>query len=108
MRLWPKCLTYGNWGGPGWSGGQFVSDPKKTNWDIPAVDEMDLVFKWHDYSYQHSYSKLNADLRLIDELWSCSVKGVYSECYRISAMILFSLISLLRICFLPITVLLGP
>lgn len=52
MRLWPDCLCYGNWGGPGWSGGEFVNDPLLVKINIPAVDSLDALFLPHDRSYQ--------------------------------------------------------
>lgn len=54
---WPRLFpTYGNWGGPGWSGGEYPSSPSDTDWEVPSVDSMDEVFKEHDRRYQLAIS----------------------------------------------------
>jgi hypothetical protein len=94
MNYWPKFLTYGNWGGPGWSGGTFVHVPNLVNWDIPPIDEMDAAFKNHDYHWQHSiYSKRQADRILFEELIYINVKGYWANTYRIGAILGFGLLS---------------
>ena len=62
----PRPLTYGNWGGPGWSGGEFVDDPKLVDWFVLPIDEMDALFKRHDFEVQNRipkpHSRLSSDL----------------------------------------------
>jgi hypothetical protein len=85
----PRFLTYGNWGGPGWCGGEYVSDPAKTNWNVPAVDDMDDEFKSHDWKYQHGFSQWYADLNLVNKLVETNVRGVWPNIYRVAAMGVF-------------------
>lgn len=76
-RLQRFVPTYGNWGGPGWSAGEW--EPSDTNWDHPCIDSMDLAFKSHDYLYQMAINKygfensqeyfLDADLILLNDLY---------------------------------------
>ena len=42
---------YGNWGGPGWSGGE-CSKPGRTKWHVEPIDALDACFKEHDKGYQ--------------------------------------------------------
>ncbi|MCB8821459.1 hypothetical protein [Microvirga rosea] len=56
--------TYGNYGGPGWTGGKLNG----TKFDVPAVNALDQVFKDHDLAYGNARSqkdKLLADIDLI-------------------------------------------
>jgi hypothetical protein len=78
---WPKFLTYGNWGGPGWSGGKFVHDPKLVDWSVPAIDEMDELFKQHDLRYQTDGNRQEADKILLRELKLYNPKGLRSNIY---------------------------
>lgn len=48
------CPRYGNWGGPGWSGGEFPATPEDTDWSVGTEDSLDAFFKQHDRSYQNS------------------------------------------------------
>lgn len=88
---WPKFLTYGNWGGPGWSGGKFTDDPDNVDWDVEAIDEMDELFKRHDYAYQHSINRSYADMDLAIELEDVKVKGMWKNVYRIGAYMVFTI-----------------
>lgn len=94
MRLWPKFLTYGNWGGAGWSGGKFTNDKAAVNWDIPGIDAMDIAFKVHDYRYQYGKSRREADVLLVDALLETNVKGTWPNIYRIYAILIFTIKSL--------------
>jgi hypothetical protein len=88
--MWPSFLTYGNWGGPGWSGGKFVHDPALVDWMVPAIDEMDKAFKWHDAQWQtKAVSKLEADRILMRNLYQVRVVGLWPNIYRIGAIIGF-------------------
>ena len=88
---WPKALTYGNFGGPGWSGGIFTNDPKMVNWKIPAVDEMDAIFKIHDWKYQNGKSRRDADQILYLRLSKTNINGIWSNIYRIGCLFIFSI-----------------
>lgn len=86
---WPKCLTYGNWGGPGWSGGKFTSDKTAVDWYVPGIDEMDAAFKVHDYDTQYG-DALIADQNLVYKLKNLNVCGVWKNIYRVCAIVGFS------------------
>lgn len=87
-KWWQWFPRYGNWGGPGWSAGCW--NPFGTDWDFVAIDEMDELFKWHDFAYQNGYDRDVADYNLVCDLKQLSVKGVYANCYRIGAILCFS------------------
>lgn len=87
---WPKALTYGNWGGPGWSGGRFESDRSKVDWSVKPVDAMDEAFKLHDLGYQTGEKRSKIDLHLVRTLWVTDAKGIWPNMYRIGAMTIFS------------------
>ena len=91
MRWWPKILTYGNWGGPGWSGGRFTDDPAAVAWEVEPVDAMDAAFREHDFAYQHGASRPQADLSLVRTLAGTDVRGLWPNIYRIGAIIIFSI-----------------
>jgi len=59
-RILPR---YGNWGGPGWSGGQWQDNYENTDWSVPARDSLDDLFKLHDKAYQQAIKKLPEDER---------------------------------------------
>lgn len=94
MRLWPKFLTYGNWGGAGWSGGKFTDDKESVCWDVPGIDAMDIAFKMHDYGYQYGSSRRNTDIVLCNTLLETNVKGNWANFYKIGAIVIFSIKSL--------------
>jgi hypothetical protein len=83
---WPKLLTYGNWGGPGWSGGRFTDDPASVNWEVQPVDAMDAAFRLHDFAYQHGTPRHQADLDLVRTLAGTNVRGIWPNIYRVGAM----------------------
>ena len=89
---WPRLLTYGNWGGPGWSGGEYVADRRLTRWNVKPVDEMDAAFREHDLMYQQrAIPNSLADEMLVAALKRTNVQGVWSNIYRIGAIIGFSI-----------------
>ena len=59
-RLLPR---YGNWGGPGWSGGKWQDNYENTDWSVPARDALDSLFKDHDRAYQKAIADLPEDQR---------------------------------------------
>jgi hypothetical protein len=66
IPLWQLlCPRYGNFGGPGWSGGRFVDDYRLTDWSVPATDSMDELFKRHDLAYQDAIREYDRE-RLTD------------------------------------------
>jgi hypothetical protein len=51
---------YGNWGGPGWAGGNRVQDGWKQNPPtslLPPLDAQDSCYQDHDYGYESCRSK---------------------------------------------------
>jgi len=94
MILWPKSLTYGNWGGPGWCGGEWRDYGDKVDWTVEPIDEMDGLFWWHDWRVQHGYGRyahylLAQDLRKIDP-----PVGVWARAYRLAAIAIFTVLGL--------------
>jgi hypothetical protein len=95
------CPSYGNWGAPGWSGGQWISAEEIKKWTpaqvaalwlIPPIDEMDACFKRHDWAYQHpeeGITQWQADLRLVDELSTINPKGIYANAFWYMARKIF-------------------
>lgn len=68
-RLFPK---YGNWGGPGWSGGAYPKYYEDTDWEVPGIDSMDELFKDHDQKYQlalKEYREGRLSHTQLGELW---------------------------------------
>jgi hypothetical protein len=88
---WPRFLTYGNWGGPGWCGGRYESDPEKVDWSVPPVDDMDAIFKMHDSMYQNGYDRNLADGFLAGTLICTNVKGLWPNIYKWGAVVGFAL-----------------
>lgn len=79
---------YGNWGGPGWSAKCW--NPSPTRWHISAICPMDELFKDHDFAYQHGHDRDVADHNLVADLDAIEVDGFYAQCYRIGAMLCFT------------------
>jgi hypothetical protein len=83
--------TYGNWGGPGWSGGKFTDDPTEVDWDVAPIDYMDYFFKKHDSRYQQAgFSRRLADLNLLYSLRTCPVKGWWANAYLVACILIFT------------------
>jgi hypothetical protein len=94
MRKWYQYLipTYGRWGGPGWSGGEFVDDPRLVNWFVPPVDNMDALFKDHDEMYQKKrVTRWCADSLLLARLDGLNVKGIWANAYRYGCIVAFQI-----------------
>lgn len=90
MRLWPRFLTYGNWGGPGWSGGEWRRAGEPVRWDVEPVDAMDSEFRLHDWNWQSGMiSRREADAILSRRLMQTNVRGWWSNAYRIGAIVGF-------------------
>lgn len=115
-NLFKYIPTYGNWGGPGWSGGTRPASPSETNWNTPPIDDMDLLFKEHDKSYQDAimlcdchqidtgdmHNRWNsADKALVYNLMKLPLRfsswivpptnKVYATLYRFAAIVIFGL-----------------
>jgi hypothetical protein len=62
--------TYGQYGGPNWSGGEVVGDNEPGNYDVPPEDRLDALFRDHDQAYDQPDTLLRAqaDLRLIQAI----------------------------------------
>jgi hypothetical protein len=88
---WPRFLTHGNWGGPGWSGGEYVADRRLTRWEVEPVDAMDAAFREHDFAYQNGPSRAQADLALARTLAGTDVRGLWPNLYRLGAMLSFGI-----------------
>jgi len=85
---WPKLLIYGNYGGPGWSGGEFVYDPKLVDWSVPPIDDMDALFKQHDFEVQNHIPKPHS--RLSRDLCETVIpKKLWPKLYRYAAIGIF-------------------
>jgi hypothetical protein len=95
MRYWPKCLTYGNWGGPSWSGGIFTNNPKEVNWDVQPIDEMDAFFKEHDFNIQHNLGRLSHKIlaKQLDEFDPPKHWTTWQRLYRLAAIGIFRVLS---------------
>lgn len=84
VPIWQWLLPkYGNYGGPGWSGGALMENYNQVNWDIEPADSLDSCFFRHDKLYQRSIQKhsqgriteaekeaewIKADIILIEEI----------------------------------------
>jgi hypothetical protein len=60
--------TYGNYGGPDYSGGVFVLPGQQPNYDVPPIDNLDALFRQHDIGSgaPTSAGRADADLALIE------------------------------------------
>lgn len=73
--------TYGNYGGPNWSGGEFVGDDEPGNYTVQPEDPLDALFLTHDQAYDQPDTLLRAqaDLRLIEGILQQSPDEVTGE-----------------------------
>jgi len=55
--------TYGNWGGPGWSAGERTLPNGKIDWSVIGVDELDEIFKKHDFNYNEADKPENSNIK---------------------------------------------
>jgi len=116
--LWQYLVPkYGNFGGPGWSGGAMMSSYNEVDWSIEPVDSLDRGFYDHDCGYQcaieleHngdiSYAEMRrrwveADVNLVNYIKSIPANpkewdvkpttssNLYSWFYRKCALIIFT------------------
>lgn len=60
--------TYGNWGGPGYSGGRRPKSIKRNRWRLaPPIDDADEAFMLHDFDYEEG-KYLHGDRALLERL----------------------------------------
>ena len=73
--------TYGQYGGPNWSGGRFVGDDEPGNYTVMPKDPLDKLFLAHDKAYDQPDTLLRAkaDLLLIQEILRQSPDEVTGE-----------------------------
>lgn len=73
--------TYGNYGGPNWTGGEFVGDDEGGNYTVRPEDPLDALFRTHDRAYDQPDTLLRAqaDLRLIRGILKQSPDAVTGE-----------------------------
>lgn len=96
-KWWQILPSYGNWGGPGWSSGFWHQDPTLTDWTVPPVDYMDALFRDHDRAYQTpGADRSSADYLLVHCLALYQPKTLYGRLYRIGAIVLFTIVPLIR------------
>ncbi len=75
---WP----YGNWYGPGWSGGT-----KGSIGDLPPTDALDAIAMWHDFAYQIAeeqgekcgFSERLRIMAMADAIAAEKVSGLYPD-----------------------------
>lgn len=91
-RWWQRLIPrYGNWGGPGWSGGKWCP-PNETDWSVKPVDNMDAAFARHDMGYQAPFIRnVDADRDLVSDLKAINVRGVWANIYRVGAILIFTI-----------------
>jgi len=60
-KLWQYLFpTYGNYGGPGWSGGARMNNYAEVDWSVQPSDSLDECFHDHDKDYQASIAKFDS------------------------------------------------
>lgn len=106
LRLIP---TYGNWGGPGWSGGKRIENYSEVDWDVPPVDSLDALFYVHDWGYKLSNGR--QDVKKVDAILLRQMKQLpedpddwdsppmsrrYAMLYRTMAVWAFKFLTLVR------------
>ncbi len=85
---WPRWLKYGNWTGPGWSGGAWVRDPAKIDWSVPGKNRVDDLGKLHDWNTQHGdMPQWQADAIYIRGLWELNPQGTEENTARIMSLV---------------------
>ena len=73
--------TYGSYGGPNWTGGEFVGDDEPGNYTVEPEDPLDALFRVHDKAYDQpdTLVRAKADLQLIDAILKQSPDAVTGE-----------------------------
>jgi len=62
--------TYGEYGGPNWTGGKVVGDDETGNYAVPPKDRLDALFRKHDMAYDqpNTFLRAVADRVLIERI----------------------------------------
>lgn len=62
--------TYGEYGGPNWTGGQVVGDDEPGDYTVPPEDPLDALFRKHDMAYDqpNTFRRAVADRILIEKI----------------------------------------
>lgn len=73
--------TYGQYGGPNWSGGEVVGDDEPGNYAVPPEDGLDALFRIHDQAYDQpdTLERAQADLLLIQAILAQPADEVTGE-----------------------------
>jgi hypothetical protein len=73
--------TYGQYGGPNWSGGEVVGDDEPGNYTKPPEDALDKLFRRHDKAYDQPDTLLRAeaDFLLIQRILAQDPDAVTGE-----------------------------
>ena len=64
-RLTP---TYGNWGGPFYSGGRFTVEPDHIDYTVEPIDSLDECYRDHDLNYVILKDEFKSDWQLVIDL----------------------------------------
>ena len=70
--------TYGNWGGKGWSAGQFTPPGQKPDWKVIGLTDLDKIFREHDKAYQNLEDAWNASSKSpqdIADYWGSTISA---------------------------------
>ena len=92
MYIGRVCPRYGKWGGFQWSGGEWNCDKATTKWGVPPIDEMDSLFKQHDFDMRHGipYPHTNLCQHLTG---IAPPEEIYGKVYRYACIGIFYLLS---------------
>lgn len=83
---------YGNWGGPGWSGGRWNVGADRADRIMEPADALDEALMRHDGDYQAGELWVLADTNLVAALHNLAPPaGLYGRLYRLVAIEVFSL-----------------
>src|SRR6266496_2171695 len=95
----PFMPTYGNWGGEGWSGGEYIAPGQPVNRNVTGIDPLDDVFKAHDIAYEDAQVSspgpayrdaiIAADVQLLIDMWAIPRQEILDPDLRDVATIAF-------------------
>jgi RHS repeat-associated protein len=69
----PPLPTYGNYGGPSWTGGKYKGD-----FSAPSLDAMDELFRHHDLTYRSNDASIRHHA---DEILLSGLKALDQQCW---------------------------
>ena len=75
-------MNYGNYCGPGWTGGEYTTPGEKSDFSAPFVNELDAACKIHDKAYENAKSiqdRLVADEQLIEAVKQLHDQGLLPD-----------------------------